>query len=309
MPAPILIHIGYPKTASTWLQQQFFKDPRSGFAAPWTLPNAEAIEHFTLSNPYGFDPKVVRKYFEAGIKQSNSKQLVPVISNEIIGGDPLRQWDWGREAADRIYQTFPDAHILVLIREQCQMLLSLYRQHIKQGGNMTLERFVDLGEERPGFRPGCRIENLEYHRLIHYYQNLFGSQNVLVWPFEQFKQDLHTSIVMFQKFAQTHGEVEVFKVIKAANVGYKGWTLRFRRRLNFICQPGFFGPGGPPRSWKIAGKLSNIFEKTCPSGLHEPIELQMKQYIESFVGERYQISNRLTSELAGIDLGHLGYKV
>ena len=45
-----LIHIGYHKTATTFLQQELFADDRT-FQAPWKPQSAEAIEHFVLTHP------------------------------------------------------------------------------------------------------------------------------------------------------------------------------------------------------------------------------------------------------------------
>lgn len=31
----LLVHIGYPKTASTWLQPTVFNEAKAGFISPW----------------------------------------------------------------------------------------------------------------------------------------------------------------------------------------------------------------------------------------------------------------------------------
>jgi hypothetical protein len=306
-----LFHLGYPKTASTWLQKNIFNDPNFGFSSPWEMPNAKSIEHFVLSNPYVFDPEQVYNDFQAGIEQAIASDTVPVISHEILVGDPLQKWDWSCQVANRIYQVFPQSRILILIREQRAMVLSLYRQHIKKGERMTLKRFLSLPAAWPGFRPGCQLEMLNYHHLIAYYQDLFGRDRILVWPFEQFKQDLVTSIQTFQTFAHAKGEGEVNTIQRgnARNVGYLGWTLVFRRYLNFFCETGFFGPGGPPKSWQFASTVTKGVDRIIPHAWHQPKERQMKQYIDAVLGDRYQESNRHTMALTGLDLAAFGYNV
>ena len=49
---PVLIHIGHPKTGSTWLREAIFYDPASGFLAPWKL---EIKEGLILPGNYQFD--------------------------------------------------------------------------------------------------------------------------------------------------------------------------------------------------------------------------------------------------------------
>ncbi len=55
----VVLHIGYPKAASTWLQQCVFT-PEFGFQIPWPTYDNMAIEHFVLrARPY-IDATIVR---------------------------------------------------------------------------------------------------------------------------------------------------------------------------------------------------------------------------------------------------------
>ena len=52
----MLIHIGFHKTGTSYLQRYlFFKDSPDPFVAPWTVRSGEAIEHFVLTHPARFD--------------------------------------------------------------------------------------------------------------------------------------------------------------------------------------------------------------------------------------------------------------
>jgi hypothetical protein len=63
----MLIHVGYPKTGSTWLEEDLFSRPAAGFWSPWRI---EAKEQFLLSNPYRFSAERVRGVFEPGIEEA-----------------------------------------------------------------------------------------------------------------------------------------------------------------------------------------------------------------------------------------------
>lgn len=45
-----LIHIGYHKTATTFLQEELFTDTER-FVTPWGPQAGQAIEHFVLEHP------------------------------------------------------------------------------------------------------------------------------------------------------------------------------------------------------------------------------------------------------------------
>ena len=121
-----LIHVGYHKTGSTWLQKRVFADDAAGFCVPWAAGREEAVRAFIHPNPFHFAPAKAREAFEAGLEKARERSLVPVISHEGLSGDPMAGKYYGREVAERISRTFPDARILICIREQ-KATLSLVR--------------------------------------------------------------------------------------------------------------------------------------------------------------------------------------
>ncbi len=55
----ILIHIGYHKTGSTFLQKSVFSHQEFGFCYPWS--RGDYFEQLILVNPFTFDNHKVRK--------------------------------------------------------------------------------------------------------------------------------------------------------------------------------------------------------------------------------------------------------
>ena len=47
---PILVHLGYHKTATTWLQSAIFSEERLGFVSPWGPQAGVAVDEFVLAN-------------------------------------------------------------------------------------------------------------------------------------------------------------------------------------------------------------------------------------------------------------------
>ncbi|NET58051.1 MAG: sulfotransferase [Symploca sp. SIO2E6] len=300
-----LIHIGLPKTASTWLQQVIFNNEELGFLAPWGSQSGEAIEQFVITDGFHFSAESAFKVFEPGLQEAAKRSMVPLISHESLAGNQIKGAYYGKEVADRIHAVFPEARILLLIREQKSMVLSSYREHIKMGGITTLEKFIGAGPKKPGFGPLCRLAYLEYDLLIAYYQKLFGVDNILVLPFELLKEKQQLLSQKILSFAGLDGTPEYRNESK--NVGFRGPTIEFKRRLNFFYKSGNFGGSQIPLAWRIVQKLSVTFDKLVPPSIHKRTEDKLKQFIADTIGDSFRESNQKTSQLIGMNLADFGY--
>lgn len=303
---PPLIHIGYPKAASTWLQQSLFNDERTGFYAPWGLPSYESIEQFIIANSFRFSAKDVRQKFQLGLQDAAKRNLIPVISEEFLIGHQVEGKYWGKDVADRLNATFPEAKILMVIREQKSEILSSYRQYIRRGDAASLSRFIGIGETRkPGIGAICQLDYFEYDLAIAYYYQLFGADNVLVLPFETLVKNPQAASKTIIDFAGTQGELTSNPIPK--NVGFKAGTLMFRQQINGFCVP----PETPksPRAfpWRVGYKLSDLVDRFLPQKYHDRAEIYYRTTIAQAVSNSFRESNQRTSKLIGINLAELGY--
>lgn len=180
---PLLIHIGYHKTATTWMQDVLFK-PACSFRP--LMSHEEVFAHISGPHPLVFDPEPVRALLAARMA-ATPQGHAPVVSSENLSGNPFRGGQDSPETARRLHEIAPEAHILVTVREQMSMASSMYMQYLSQGGTLRPEQFfagpLDLGY--PLFDP----VHLEYHRLIGLYQELFGTERVHVLTYEQFRTE------------------------------------------------------------------------------------------------------------------------
>ena len=64
-----VIHIGFPKSGSTWLQEIVFK-AEHGFYTPQISLGEDVTNVFTTCNAYTFNPTWARSYFEEDIKEA-----------------------------------------------------------------------------------------------------------------------------------------------------------------------------------------------------------------------------------------------
>ena len=310
VPTPrLVIHIGYPKTASGWLQNGILKDEQVGFFAPWGAPSSEAIAQFLIPNTFRYSGEQARQVFKPGLQEAAKRGLVPILSHEHLACNQIRGRYNGKDVADRIHAAFPEARILIFIREQKSMILSSYRQYIRgsNGGVATIQQVVGAELRKRGFEAICRLDYLEYDLLITYYQKLFGADKVLVLPFELTKKQPKNVLNKICSFAETK-EITKDLDYPARNVGLKAGTLAIKRRLNHIVkQPTL---GGLQRSFnlRLIDKISKgIDHLPLLNKIHERVEKSWIQFLYEYIGDYFHLSNQRTSELIGIELADLGY--
>ena len=183
MTAPVLFHVGYHKTGTTWLQLRLFTE-RYGYRQ--LADHAEISRLLVDCHGLAFDPADMRDLLAR--RHEETGDLVPVVSSEIMSGNPFLG-GWGSDVfAHRIKAVAPEARILVTIRAQLRILPSVYMQYLLRGGTMSHQRFFE-GTEVPGYW-GFDARHFHYDRLVGLYQELFGAENVLVVTQEQLQSDV-----------------------------------------------------------------------------------------------------------------------
>ncbi|MBK8816005.1 MAG: hypothetical protein IPN42_11150 [Methylococcaceae bacterium] len=224
---PLLIHAGFPKTASTWLQTNVFSNKSLGFSSPWGIRCGLAIDEFAVANPFDFNREDAIAAFAQHFPDTNED--VCVISEETLLGDPAKGRYWGKIVADRLYETFPQAKVFICIREQRSYILSAYKEYVRNGGVYSLERYLGVNVDRVGFGGIFQKSFLEYDKVVSYYQKLFGMENVLVLPFEMIESNPNLFIENLLGFTtKKTGNVNFEKVRSSL----KSCTIEIRRRLN-----------------------------------------------------------------------------
>ena len=62
--APPLLHIGYHKTGTNWLQEELFGNPRTGYRWLGKQPLTHPVHTLVRARPLDFDAAAVRAEFE-----------------------------------------------------------------------------------------------------------------------------------------------------------------------------------------------------------------------------------------------------
>jgi hypothetical protein len=293
--SPVLIHVGYYKTGTTFLQEDFFaRHPHINFVG-CSSGNYHPEELLKLIYS---PPQVWRK----SIALSLAADRPNVISFESFSGGSLWQGGGGmsidERTASRLKNVFPRARILIVIREQFTMLKSVYWQYVWEGGTLSFGGFVDRSLADPLFFSPYQ---LAYDELSRRYQDLFGSESVLVLPFERLLLDRGGFVATVNRFmgvpdfqpekttinASPGGALAFFyvrlinRVFGAESPQFRQWSRTFRQRLL--------------RPWRLLGLI--------------PIR---QRYVVSDAQQEalaavFRPSNQACARQTGIDLAALGY--
>lgn len=295
-PEDVVLHVGYPKAASTWLQERVFTD-EFGFQTPWPTNENAAAENFILRNLSGFDPAAVRKEFLAACREDGG---APVLSYETLVGNPILGQYKGFETADRLAETFPDAKVLIIFRAQEAYAYSAWTEHVRRGGATSIDDYLNDQNVPPGYRPFCPYEFLSFHDLIEYYHQLFDNR-VLALPMEAIPSgEALTHMAAFLKNDRLR-KCQTSTVYQ----GFQGGTIRFMRYANRFSSAQVKKTDTRQSIMYLAYK----FDRILPKSIHQKCRQSDKDEIKAVIEGRFTESNRRLQQLTPCDLSKLGYQL
>ncbi|HEX8432034.1 MAG TPA: hypothetical protein VF625_12125, partial [Longimicrobium sp.] len=178
-----LIHVGYPKAGSTWLQHWFEAHPElhyrpggvAGFGDVYQMchPLGDGYRYHVTSSE-----SLVAPHANTGAWDAGGDGTVP----EWSGSFKAKQ----ARVCALLADVFPASRILITTRGFKGMLTSSHSQLVRVGGTMDLREmcapFIDPAPGRDGHA-------FDYDYLIGLYVEAFGAENVIVLPYELLRDD------------------------------------------------------------------------------------------------------------------------
>lgn len=196
----ITIHIGLPKTATTYLQKNFF-------------PYISGV-HFLDSSAIFFQLDFQQIKFMCGFSrvkqiQEGFKKYLNTFDEYylFISDESLTNpWDKGKAFGASILslkELFPNAKIIISLREQVSMLSSLYSQSLRRGWSLSPKRFIGWNRGSKTFIdfdvdlfPHIDLAYFKYKELLNILRSIFYDVNIVLY--EKFVSDQD---VFFKKIA------------------------------------------------------------------------------------------------------------
>lgn len=183
----VIIHLGFPKTGTTTLQNELFNKLNDHVYLGRPYVNYEVEELFTSilnDNETNFSAKAsgYRDYLKHFVGDTSI-----MISNEGLTNSSITEKSGlnSKDVFKRLYTVFSgfgDIQIILTIRDQITILPSFYAQFVKE---VTFDEFI-----RNGVDKNISIfDNLYYSRILMELNNIFGDQNVCCIRYEDLIND------------------------------------------------------------------------------------------------------------------------
>jgi hypothetical protein len=305
-----LIHIGFSKALSTWLQRQLFLN-KHGFT--------QVMEPFSIQylivdpSPFTYSSSDTLDW--ANQELDKEPQGHPVVTSEALSGQQQCGGYNARLLADRLHDTFPTGKVLLIIREQKKTIRSLYNEHIKFGMPHSIERVLNPVRHRrsPQFTP----DYLRYDLLINYYISLYGSENVQVLAYEQFLLSPEEFTRQIYNFAGIGDKFELYrksmKFKTKENSSLSMVNLHIERiRTRWLSSNNFNYAGirvETGKSWMQRIERLSARELRIPNFVKSYFEIKAEKTINKYAEGLFKESNQRTAQLTNIDLESLGYDI
>lgn len=188
--AAIVFHVGLHKTGTKWLQMRYFAaHPLVHLANDPLYPREDPLMTYLVTTEVGrYDAAHFRKLVDeriAGAGEGPDGRVV-VFSSERLAGHPFSGGFDRRRIAERIRAAVPDGRILVTVRDQPEIIESVYKQFVRQGYPGSIR---DLWDARPWISAGFSRSFYCYDELAELYRGLFGAANVRILRYEERRND------------------------------------------------------------------------------------------------------------------------
>lgn len=281
MTSPVLIHIGYHKTATSWMQQFLFH-PENGYFP--VADHADVHRHVTSPHGLWFDPDDMRRLI-AERSAAAPPGTLPVVSSEILSGNPHYGAHESDVYAERLKRIAPEAKILISIRAQMRVLPSIYMQYLLRGGTLSHDRYLE-GEAEVGYL-AFSPDHFAYDRLVALYQSLFGAENVYIQTQEALKADMDGAVrAMAAAVGNTMFRALPERAVKVRAPGYPEYAAPFLRRVNHVQA----GPMNVNPMIGIAADSRFLYRATGFALRRPPLSLLLKNNrpVSDYVKRRFK---------------------
>lgn len=231
----LVFHIGYHKTATSWLQQSYFRQHPgiallSNSERPWEDP---LLSYLIATPDADFDPEVGKSLLEERVRAAAdalTERQVLLISAERLSGHPYSGGYDSVRIARRIAVTFPDAKVVCVVRNQLDMIWSVYKQLVSVGYPGTLAQLMKM---RSWKTTSFDLAYFEYDRLISQYLGLFGEGRVCVLQYEQMRRNICAFLGSLCAFLGVD-YVEPQQAAARVNPSLPDASIGMVRRLNYF---------------------------------------------------------------------------
>lgn len=199
-----LIHIGYPKAGSTFLQAWFARHPQlcythgglGGFQNVYEIARpAQACYQYYVTS------------FEGLATPQKSAGGINLAHGGVVPDTNDRTFESQKRVCTVLKTLYPGSRVLIVTRGFRGMIASGYSQYVRMGGTLPLDGMCRR------LATVLRDDTFHYYdfdRLIQHYSDVFGEENMIVMPFELLRDDQNRFLALLEeKLGLDHLEIEL----------------------------------------------------------------------------------------------------
>lgn len=290
----IYLHLGIHKTATKFLQEAVFPEIKDISYLPKAKYERDLLDSLLHQDvlTFNYHKDAIRDEF---LKRAGNDDLPLLISNELLFGNIFFHNNNRYSLLVKLKSLFPEAKILLSIRGQKQMIDSIYREYLVQGGCCKIEQFLNAatpsGKSILSYNPGLDPEALKYGKYLDGLAEMFGAENCLFLPYEMLIKDTPEYLGQILGFLNSKSSPDDFSAQKRHG-SMSNNALKFLRVINKMHSSAMHGSGWFPNSWNVGrlmrkmgiGKLSR--EKTAPFQFKLPIDYQEDN---DYIDQKYDL--------------------
>lgn len=230
----IVLHIGLQKTGTTFLQRHVLPnvDPTSVCFNPPSLL-ADIREVFRAD----YDPSVMKARLGSisGFMKSIAQPTV-LISYEVMSGSAWKNYSDLGPMMDFLSRGFPESAVILVIRNQLEWLISLYKEGLRNGLALPIGRFINVAKtEDEDYRvSGVRALDFDFASLVAAVERRFSSQRTHLLFYEELRNDVNRFLNRFEEVLGAPIPRDFANIVEYPGLStFEAWLLGYWRQLPY----------------------------------------------------------------------------
>ncbi|GAB5565785.1 MAG: hypothetical protein Wins2KO_28480 [Winogradskyella sp.] len=192
----VYVHLGIHKTGSSFLQKVFFPHYTDNVCFLDRAKLASFKEYVLNEDDFEFEKTKALELFNEAVGANQNCNKVVISDEEFYGNPYLAVLDRKRNF-DRLYEIFGKSlKVILFLRNQQNLLNSLYNQYVKTGGSASFKAFLNYKKYPLNFR----VPYLLYDKYVDYLIKTTGVDKVKIYLYEDFLENKSDVLNDMNKF-------------------------------------------------------------------------------------------------------------
>lgn len=208
-----IIHIGFPKAGSTFLQHYFSEHPDIDY-------DRMDFDYYRSTGKIDFS--IMDKKVDTPFRVLSEEELSVSAAHVQKVGVEYQAYDIKKQTqqtAEDLKEMFPNAKVIIITRGYKSLIPSIYSQFLMSGGRYNFSNFI----QKFG---SLFAHHYHYDYIYELYVSVFGLENVLILPYELLRKDAKYFLKTIETFCGwNHLDFNPGGINRSLSPQYIPWVL------------------------------------------------------------------------------------